>query len=38
VLTSDDEYFYVNAELDAWEDDARVCSKNWNVKIKRDLV
>jgi hypothetical protein len=38
VLTSDKNYFYIQAELDAYEGDARVFSKNWHEKIPRELV
>lgn len=37
-LTSDKHYFYINAELDAFEDTARIYSNNWNIKIQRDFV
>lgn len=38
VLRCDEAWFYLNAELDAYEGDKRVFSKNWNRRIKRDLV
>lgn len=38
ILTSDKEYFYINASLDAWENGRRVFSKIWNEKIPRDNV
>jgi len=38
VLTSDPKRFYVHAELDAYEGDRRVFSKNWDERIDRDLV
>jgi len=38
VLTSDAGNFYVAAELDAWEGDRRVYSRNWQSTIKRDLI
>ncbi|MGD9387881.1 MAG: CocE/NonD family hydrolase [Gammaproteobacteria bacterium] len=38
VLTSDSTHFFLRAELDAWEDDARVFSRNWNLQIPRDGV
>ncbi|MBA1148984.1 CocE/NonD family hydrolase [Ectothiorhodospiraceae bacterium WFHF3C12] len=36
VLTCDRENFYLHAELDAYEGDARVYSQNWNRVIPRD--
>lgn len=36
VLTCDPEYFYIHAELDAWEGERRVVSKNWDRTIARD--
>jgi putative CocE/NonD family hydrolase len=38
VLHCDEEYFYLDAELDAYEGDTRVYSKNWNRRIKRNMV
>ncbi|MGM0934634.1 MAG: CocE/NonD family hydrolase [Bacteroidota bacterium] len=38
ILTSDREYFYINASLDAWEGEKRVFSRIWNEKIARDHV
>ncbi|MGM0574109.1 MAG: CocE/NonD family hydrolase [Myxococcota bacterium] len=38
VLTSDAYAFHLRAELDAWEGDDRVYSRNWKVRIPRDLV
>jgi putative CocE/NonD family hydrolase len=38
VLTSDSSHFHVRAELDAWVDDRRFYSRNWDTSIKRDLV
>ena len=38
VLTSDAEAFYLRAELDAYEGDARVYSRNWSQRIARDLA
>ena len=38
VLTSDAERFYLRAELDAYEGDRRVFSRNWDETIPRDLV
>ncbi len=37
-LTSDSKFFYLSAELDAWEHDKRVYSRNWDYRIERDLV
>lgn len=37
-LHCDDTYFYIDAELDAYEGDRRVFSKNWHRKIRRNLV
>jgi hypothetical protein len=37
-LHCDKFYFYLDAELDAYEGDKRVYSHNWNLRIKRDLV
>lgn len=36
VLTSDAENFYLQAELDAFENDKRIFSKNWDKVIARD--
>ncbi|MFP4560322.1 MAG: CocE/NonD family hydrolase [Thiohalorhabdus sp.] len=38
VLTCDRENFHIRAELDAYEGDTRVFSKNWNTSIPRNLV
>jgi putative CocE/NonD family hydrolase len=38
ALYCDSEYFYLDAELDAYEGDKRVFSNNWNRRIKRNLV
>lgn len=38
VLTADANYFYIRAELDAFEGSARVYSQNWSRSIPRDLV
>jgi putative CocE/NonD family hydrolase len=38
VLTADATNFYIYAELDAFEDDVRIFSKNWSRTIARDLV
>ncbi len=37
-LHSDEEYFYINADIDAYEGDARIFCRSWNNKIPRDLV
>ncbi|WP_274426151.1 CocE/NonD family hydrolase [Chelativorans sp. YIM 93263] len=37
-LTSDAENFYIHARLDAYEDDRRIFSDNWDEKIPRHLV
>jgi len=36
ILTSDKDYFFLHATLDAFEGDERVFSKNWREKIPRD--
>jgi len=38
VLTCDAEHFHIRAELDAFEGDTRVFSRNWSTRIRRDLV
>ncbi|MGF2733662.1 CocE/NonD family hydrolase [Marinobacter sp. DUT-1] len=38
VLTCDDQNFYLDAELDAFEGKRRVFSRNWNRIIKRNLL
>jgi len=38
LLTSDSRFFYLSAELDAWENDKRVYSRNWDHRIERDLL
>lgn len=38
VLTCDEANFYLDAELDAYEGDRRVYSRNWHRKIQRRLV
>lgn len=38
VLTSDEHEFHLHAQLDAFEGDRRVLSKNWNHSIPRDHV
>jgi len=38
VLTSDDDNFFLRAELDAYEGDKRVKSLNWDEVIPRRFV
>ena len=38
ALRGDATHFYLDAALDAFEDETRVFSQNWNLKIRRDLV
>lgn len=38
VLQCDESYFYLDAELDAYEGDTRIYSNNWNRRIKRNMV
>lgn len=38
VLTSDEVYFFIRAELDAYEGDVRIFSKSWDEKVLRDHV
>ncbi|SDL69466.1 CocE/NonD family hydrolase [Aliiruegeria lutimaris] len=38
VLRSNLAEFHITAELDAFENDVRVRSRNWNVRIPRDLI
>ena len=38
LLTCDATNFYIDAELDAYEGEKRVYSRNWNLCIRRDLV
>ena len=38
TLHCDKSYFYLDAELDAYEGDKRVYSQNWNRRVKRNLV
>ncbi len=37
-LTSTERHFLLHAELDAWEKDQRVFSRNWRYEIPRDHV
>ncbi len=38
VLTSDREDFHIHAELDAYENDRRVYSRNWTRRIPRNFI
>lgn len=38
VLRCDESSFFLDAELDAYEADKRIYSRNWNRRIKRNLV
>ena len=38
VLTADAEHFLLRAEMDAYEGEARVCSRNWHYRIPRDMM
>ncbi|MEX2577633.1 MAG: hypothetical protein WD342_01135 [Verrucomicrobiales bacterium] len=38
ILTSDPDTFKIHAQLDAYENEERVFSKNWNRTIPRNLV
>jgi hypothetical protein len=38
VLHCDPDYFYLDAELDAYEGEQRIFSNNWSRRIKRNLV
>ncbi len=38
VLRSDESSFYLQAELDAYENDKRILSKNWDKRISRDYL
>jgi hypothetical protein len=38
VLRSNESHFLLDAELDAYEGEIRVFSKNWNLQIERDFV
>lgn len=37
-LTSDENNFYVRAELDAYEGETRVCCMSWEETIPRDHI
>lgn len=37
-VTADEAHFYLVAELDAWEGDTRIFSRNWDERIKREFV
>ncbi|WKN29635.1 CocE/NonD family hydrolase [Porifericola rhodea] len=38
ILTSDKDYFYIHATLDAYEGGARIFSRNWHEKIAREFL
>ena len=38
TMTADVENFYIWAELDAWEGEKRVFSRNWDLQIPRDFL
>jgi hypothetical protein len=38
VLTSTETHFKIHAELDAWENDERIFSRNWQYEVPRDHV
>jgi hypothetical protein len=38
LLHCDENHFYLDAELDAYEGDKRIFSKNWNRRIKRNMI
>ncbi len=38
LLTADGGHFHVHAELDAYENGQRVFSRNWNRRIRRQLL
>lgn len=38
VLTSDKDHFYIHAQLDAYENEERIFSKNWQEKVERKMV
>ncbi|TCK24642.1 CocE/NonD family hydrolase [Pseudonocardia endophytica] len=38
VMTSDGSHFHLHAQLDAYENDERVVSRNWNTSVPRDGV
>jgi hypothetical protein len=37
-MTCDNDFFYVQADLDAWHGEKRIFSKSWDEKIPRRLV
>ena len=37
-LTADRDHFYISGDLDAFENGTRFASREWNEKIKRDLI
>lgn len=38
VLTCRETHFFVHAQLDAFEGEHRIFSRNWEMSIERDLV
>jgi len=38
ILRADAETFYIQAELDAWEGDKRIFSRNWDLALPRNFV
>lgn len=38
IMTCDRDYFYIHARLDAYENSKRICARNWDIKIPRELV
>ena len=38
AMTSTREHFVIHAAIDAFEGDRRVCCRNWERRIKRELV
>lgn len=38
ILTATPSHFHIRATLDAYEGDARIFSKSWDEKIKRDMI
>jgi len=38
VSTADSTTFYVWAQLDAWEGEKRIFSRNWDLAIPRDYL
>ncbi len=38
IMTCDRDWFYIHAQLDAYEDSKRICARNWDIRIPRELV